>query len=270
MTSSIGIFDSGFGGLSVLKEVVKVLPQYDYVYLGDTARAPYGNRTQDEIYTFTKEGILFLFEKGCELVILACNSASAEALHILQIELIKGENKNKRILGVIIPASEEAVEKTISKKVGVLGTEATISSRAFEREIKKINPSIEVFGVPAPLLVPLVESGKTSESEGVDVVVAEYTKYINKHAVDTVILGCTHYEFLKECIQKNLPSVSLITEGSLVASKLSSYLLRHRDIEERLSRCGKRSFFTTGETVLFDDLGSGFFGDKITSFKVSL
>jgi glutamate racemase len=269
MTSTIGIFDSGFGGLTILKGIVSVLPQYDYVYLGDTARAPYGDRSQETIYEFTRQGVRYLFDQGCELVILACNTASSEALRKIQHEFLVGEYANKRVLGVIIPAIEESVLVTKNKRIGVLATSSTVASHAFLKEIKKKDESIDVFEVAAPLLVPLVEVGEI-HTESTKMIIKNYVDEIKSHDVDTVILGCTHYGILEEEIKSCLGNISVINESMIVAHKLKDYLARHSEIENRLTKASGRVFFTTDNEARFDGLGSGFFGGKISSIKVEL
>ncbi len=261
----IGVFDSGFGGLSILKEIVKVLPQYDYIYLGDSARAPYGDKSQETIYEYTKEGIDFLFNHGAEIIILACNSASSEALRKIQQEYILNKYRSKKVLGVIIPACE-AVAAT-SNRVGVLGTEATVSSHAFTRELQKINPNLEVFEIAAPLLVPLIEAGE-EQSESAKLLVKEYVAKLPQD-IDALILGCTHYSFLIDEFHSVFKG-RVIAEGKVVAERLQDYLSRHSDIEVSLERGSKREFYTTDATETFDKHGSRFFGKEIKSIKTVL
>jgi glutamate racemase len=265
----IGVFDSGFGGLTILKEIVKALPEYDYVYLGDSARAPYGSRSQETICEFTKEGVEFLFAKGAELVILACNSASSEALRKIQHEFLKGKYSSKKVLGVIFPAAEEAVLRTKNKRIGVLGTEATVSSHAFKRELQKLDSKIKVFEVPAPLLVPIVEAGEGG-SESAKLLVKQYVLEALEHNIDTLILGCTHYEILEKDIKRNTKNVNIISEGKVVAKKLKDYLVRHTEIDSKLRKRKKIEFFTTDSKDKFDKLGSRFFGKRIRSLKTSI
>lgn len=274
--SRIGVFDSGFGGLSILKEIVKVIPQYDYVYLGDTARAPYGNRSQETIYEFTCEGIEFLFKNGCDLVVLACNTASSEALRKIQQEFLPEKYPNssdpqtgKKVLGVIIPGAEEAVIKTRNKKIGVLATEATVSSGAFKREIQKLDKRIKVYEVAAPMLVPLVEAGE-DRGESVGMLIKKYVKEVCVHDIDTLVLGCTHYGILESQIKKHANGIKVFSEGKVVAKKLKEYLGRHNEIAKRLSKKGRRMFYTTDSKEKFDKLGSEFFGSEVNSKKVNL
>jgi len=268
-SGKIGIFDSGFGGLSIMKEIVKKLPGYDYIYLGDTARTPYGSRSQDVIFEFTKQGVDFLFKNGAELVILACNTASSEALRKIQSEYLPQKYKGKKVLGVIIPGAEEAVLKTINKKIAVLATEATIASGAFKREIQKIDKTVRVYEVGAPLLVPLIEAGE-DKSESAKLLIKQYVKVALKYKPDTLILGCTHYGILEKEIKRNADDVLIISEGHVVARKLADYLTRHVEILVKLSKQNRLEFFTTDQSENFNKLGSRFFGKKIKSNQVNL
>lgn len=265
----IGIFDSGFGGLSILREIVKVMPQYDYVYLGDSARAPYGSHSQETIYEYTKEGIDFLFSEGAEIIILACNSASSDALHKIQQEYLPAKYMGKKVLGVIIPACEDAVLKTRNKKVGVLGTEATVVSGAFDRELKKLDPKIEVYQQAAPLLVPLVEAGE-EESESAKTIVKRYIDEIISNDIDTLILGCTHYSFFEHEIHKYAPDICLVTEGPVIGLKLLGYLHKHSEVLGKLGNNGGIEFCTTDSSEMFDLHGSRFFGSAIISRHVKV
>ncbi|HEX8993969.1 MAG TPA: glutamate racemase [Candidatus Paceibacterota bacterium] len=270
-TKSIGVFDSGFGGLAILKEVVKQLPEYNYVYLGDNARAPYGARSMEVVYEFTKQAVDFLFAQGCDLVVLACNTASAEALRKIQQDYLpKKYGSHKRVLGVIVPAIEETIVQTETKRVGVIATEGTVSSRAFSRELSKAHPGIEVFEQACPLLVPLVEAGE-HRSDIADLVLAQYLKPLLKKRIDTLVLGCTHYGHLETKIKKIVTSdVSVISEGKIVAKKLKDYLKRHPEIEGALSRKSKLAFYSTDIGERFDMLGTIFFGKPIVSKKAEL
>lgn len=266
----IGVFDSGFGGLDILREIVKKLPDYNYIYLGDTARAPYGARSQETVYKFTEQAVDFLFKKGCWLIILACNTASAEALRGIQQNYLPRNYPDRRVLGVIIPVSEEAGIKTINNKIGVIATNGTVESNAFKRELKKINPKTLVFQQAAPLLVPLVEAGEHN-SEAADLILKNYLRPLIKNKIDTLVLGCTHYGLLKEKIKKIVgKNVSVITEGKIVAGKLKDYLERHPEIEEKIGRKSKTIFYTTDLTDIFSILGSKFFGRKIRPKKIQL
>lgn len=268
MLNPIGIFDSGFGGLDILREVVKVLPEYDYIYLGDTARAPYGSRSQDLIYKFTEQAVNFLFKQKCQLIILACNTASSEALRKIQQEYLPNYYPKKRILGVIIPATEMAVELTNNNRVGVIATEGTITSEAFERELKKLKPEIKVFQKACPLLCPIIEAGE--QTSGVlEVALKNYLAPLIEKNIDVLILGCTHYGLLKDEIRAITgDDVKLVLEGKIVSEKLKGYLKRHPEIENKLTKNSKIEFWTTDLTDKFRVLGSQFFGKPIIPKKV--
>lgn len=265
----IGFFDSGFGGLTILRDVVAKLPNYSYIYLGDTARAPYGTRNEEEILEFTKQGIDFLFSYGAEIIVLACNTASSEALRKIQQQYLPEKYPDKKVLGVVIPTCEDAAHLTNNKKIGVLATVATVRSGSFKRELQKIDSEIEVFEMPAPRLVPIVEEGKDATAEAEEAVKG-YVEEISKNDIDTLILGCTHYGVLKDFAEKYAGVLKVVSESAIVAEKLSKYLERHVEIEQRLKKETRREFFTTGEKEKFDQFGSRFFGEEIKSEKVSL
>lgn len=266
----IGVFDSGFGGLVILKEIVKKLPDYNYIYLGDTARAPYGTRSQETVYKFTEQAVDFLFKKGCWLIILACNTASAEALRKIQKSYLPRNYSDKRVLGVIRPVSEEAGIKTINNKIGVIATNGTVKSNAFKRELKKMNPRMQVFQQAAPLLVPLVEAGEHN-SKAADLIIKNYLRSLIKNKIDTLVLGCTHYGILKEKIKKIVgKNVNVVMEGKIVAGKLKDYLRRHPEINGKIGKQSKTIFYTTDLTDNFSILGSKFFGKKIKPEKIKL
>lgn len=270
MEKSIGIFDSGFGGLNILKEIIKRLPQYDYMYLGDTARTPYGTRSLETVYNFTKQSVDFLFKKGCPLVILACNTASSEALRRIQQDFLSDNHPDKKVLGVVIPASEEAVAKTRNKRIGVIATAGTVNSKSFSREIKKIDEKIKVFQQAAPLLVPFVEAGE-HKSKSAGLMIEKYLRPLFMKGIDTLVLGCTHYGILEKEIKKRTDrKIKIIVEGKVVAAKLENYLKQHPEIERKINQNGWRSFYTTDLTDTFTVLGSKFFGRKITAEKISL
>ncbi|MEY4747056.1 MAG: hypothetical protein RLZZ416_105 [Candidatus Parcubacteria bacterium] len=266
---AIGMFDSGFGGLSVLREVVKVLPQYDYMYLGDNARTPYGTRSSDLVYEFTKQAVDFLFSRRCDLVILACNTASADALRKIQQEYLPKKYPRKRVLGVIVPALEEAIEATKNNRVGVLATEGTVVSKTFPREMKLRAPKIRVFQQAAPLLVPLVEAGER-KTPAAKPILENYIRPLLKKNIDTLILGCTHYGHLEKEIKRIVgKKIRLVSEGPVVARKLNLYLERHPEIESRLTRGKRRTFYTTDLSERFKRLGAVFFGTAIRPQKIT-
>jgi glutamate racemase len=268
--AAIGFFDSGFGGLTILKEVVTKLPQYDYVYLGDTARTPYGNRSQKIIYEFTEEAVTLLFNQGCDLVILACNTASSEALRRIQEEYIPAHYPGKKVLGVLIPAAEEAAAQTKNNRVGVLATEGTVTSGAFIRELQKLNPSVQVFQQAAPLLVPSIEAGEHT-LPATELLLEHYLRPLLVEKIDTLILGCTHYSILETAIKSIVgQEVTIITEGAVVAKKLQDYLQRHPEVEQNILYSGDVRFLTTDATEKFSVLGTEFFGSAVVPEQVML
>lgn len=269
----IGVFDSGFGGLNILKNITEILPEYDYIYLGDSARTPYGSRSQEVIYDYTEQAVNYLFQKNCQLIILACNTASTEALPKIQQQYLPQNYPTRRVLGVIVPTVEEAVRQTSNNSLGLIATESTVNSNSFFREIQKIDPQTKLFSKACPLLVPLVESGEDS-SEILKPILHKYLKPILVEGVDSLILGCTHYGLLEKEIQKVISELNfqtqIISEGKIVAEKLADYLLRHPEIETQLSKNKKRDFFTTDLTEKFQILGSRFFGSEIKIQKIKL
>lgn len=267
---SIGIFDSGFGGLHIMREIVKELPEYSYIYLGDTARTPYGTRSQETVYNFTKQAVEFLLGQKCWLIVLACNTISSEALRKIQKEYLTSHYPKRQVLGVLIPAAELAVGETDNNRVGVIATEGSVGSGAFEREVKKLDPKIRVFQKSCPLLMPIVEAGEQN-SEIVEIVLKKYLAPLVKKNIDTLILGCTHYGLLEEKIKNVLGSkIKVIGEEKIVAKKLKDYLLRHPEIEKNLNKNSRRTFFTTDLTDKFRLLGSKFFGRPIVPEKIKL
>lgn len=266
---SIGVFDSGFGGLSILKGIVKAIPEYNYVYLGDSDRAPYGDRSQETIYEFTKQAVDFLFKQNCEIIILACNTASSESLRKIQQTYLPKYYPNKKVLGVLMPGAEVAVDKKTIKNIAVFATEATVSSGSFKREILKLDPKIQVTEIACSLFVSIVESGEHN-SDFADEAIKKYVKLLPKK-LDALILGCTHYGILKNKIKKHLPKeVRVISEEEIIGKKLKEYLKKHSEIENKLSLKGQRTFYSTDITDKFETLGSDFFGQKIKVKKANL
>ncbi len=268
----IGIFDSGLGGLTVLKAVKEKLPLYNYIYLGDNARAPYGNKSQDVIFSYTKEALEFLFKQGCELVIIACNTASAEALRKIQKEWLPKNYPGKKVLGVLVPAVEELVEyfqseKSLDKKVGIIATEATIESGKYGREIKKLDSEIEIFTKSTPLLVPLVEEGWIEKKETTEIL-EKYLISLKEKGIEALILGCTHYPFLQEKIEKVLGfDIKIINTPIAVADKLDLYFKKHSDLENKIRKDKQLYFCTTDDIEKFRNLGEKFLGEKINDLK---
>ena len=266
----IGVFDSGFGGVSTLKGIVKELPEYSYIYLGDNARTPYGTRSQKTIYDFSCQAVEFLFKNNCELVIFACNTASSKALREIQLNIVNKIYPEKRVLGVLIPAAEEAIKKTRNKKIGVIATEGSINSMAFARELKLIDGDVKVYQKSTPLLVPLVESGE-HRSNIANLILENYLKDLLKKDIDTLILGCTHYGILENKIKKIVgSSINIVSDKRAVPKKLKNYLQRHPEIEKVLKKKNSVNFYTTDITDKFTILGSKFFGKKIEVKKILL
>ncbi len=252
----IGIFDSGLGGLIVMSGIVEALPQYDYVYLGDTARVPYGNRSQQTVYEFTKQAIEALFAKDCALVIVACNTASAEALRRFQEQELQNY-PNRKVLGVLVPAAEAAVAATKTNRIGVLATAGTVHSGAFAREIKKMRPNAEVFQHAAPLLVPLIENNGV---EWAPPILASYLEPLLRQNIDTLILGCTHYPALRKEIEAIVgPDVAIIAQNECVPPKLQDYVSRHPEVARQLSRHASQVFYVTDHTPSYQSLGATLF-----------
>lgn len=261
--SKIGIFDSGFGGLTVLRSIVQRMPQYEYIYLGDSARAPYGPKTQKEIYQYTKEAVSYLFDCDCRLIILACNTASAEALRKIQQEYLPQNFPDRRVLGVIIPTAEKIAEGGRFKKIGILATEGTVNSGAYSREIHKLIPEAEVMQKAAPKLVPLIESGLGNTHE-IEKEISECTAPLLEQHIEALILGCTHYEILAKEFHRLLPrGVQIFQQSPIVAEKLKDYLDRHRDIRESLSLGGGVHYLCTGDSGYFLKEARNLFGYKI-------
>lgn len=265
--SPIGVFDSGYGGLSVFKEIKKELPQYDYLYLGDNARIPYGTRSFETVYGYTLECVNQLFAMGCRLVILACNTASAKALRSIQQNDLPKMDTLRRVLGVIRPTTEIAGQLTRTKQVGILGTPGTVASGSYEIEIHKFFPEVKVFQEACPMWVPLVENNE-HEGPGADYFVKQHIDNLLKKAplIDSVILACTHYPLLYKKIRQFLPeSVQIISQGQIVAQSLKDYLNRHPEIEEVCSKKGRREFYTTDSTEDFDRHAAIFLGEAVKS-----
>jgi glutamate racemase len=261
----IGVFDSGIGGLSILKHFLKKLPQYDYVYLGDTARVPYGNHSQETIYSYTKEAVDFLFSQNCQLIVLACNTASSQALRRLQQEYLPKKYPKQRILGVIVPLAEEVSK---NNKIGVIGTRATISSRAYEQEIKKINPKTEIISHSTPLLVPIIEEANVSRAVS-NKVLKKYLRPLKQANIKNLILGCTHYPFLIKDIRRIMGKNCQVADpGLIVADKLADYLKRHPEFAQDATKKGERIFYLTDKSDNFISLGSKFLGEKIDNWEI--
>ena len=268
----IGIFDSGYGGLTIYNEIHRLLPQYDYIYLGDNARTPYGTRSFDVVYEFTRQSVRYLFQQGCQLVILACNTASAKALRTIQQTDIPALDPNRRVLGIIRPTVECIGDATDSRHVGVLATEGTIKSHSYPLEIRKLFPDIEVTGEACPIWVPLVETNEYN-SDGADYFVKRHVERLLERdpEIDAIILGCTHYPILLDKIRKYTPeNVKLITQGTAVATSLKKYLDNHPRMEAMCTKGGTTLFCTTEADGKFGDQASLFLDQPIEVKTVTL
>lgn len=249
----IGIFDSGYGGLTIFSEIYKELPNYDYIYIGDNARTPYGTRSYDVVYQYTLEAVKKLFSLGSHLIILACNTASAKSLRTIQQHDLPLIDPDRRVLGVIRPSAEVIDKYTTTKHVGILGTEGTVLSESYLLEINKLFPEIKVVQEACPMWVPLVENNEIG-NEGCDYFIKRnITNLLQKdNAIDAVILGCTHYPLLLESIKKFLPSsINIITQGEIVALSLADYLKRHPEIDKKCSKNAHLRFYTTESPEIF-------------------
>lgn len=268
----IGVFDSGYGGLTILSKIREILPEYDYIYLGDNARAPYGTRSFEVVYAFTLQAVTRLFEMGCHLVILACNTASAKALRSIQINALPHLDSARRVLGVIRPTVECIGNITRSRHVGVLATSGTIKSESYPLEIRKLFPDIKVSGEACPLWVSLVENNE-AQGDGTDYFIR---KYINEllakdREIDTAILGCTHYPILLPKIQQYMPAgITIVSQGQLVADSLKDYLHRHPEIDIKCTRGGKCTYYTTEAEEKFIESASIFLNEAITVRRIEL
>ena len=267
LKKSIGVFDSGYGGLTLLKEIVKQLPDYDYLYLGDNARSPYGTRSFDTVYEYTLQCVKQLFDMDCELIILACNTASAKALRSIQQKDLAGIDPNKRVLGVIRPTTEVVGNYSKTGHIGIFGTKGTVASNSYSIEIEKFFPALEVHQVACPMWVPLVENNEL-ETEGADYFIQKNIDSLlsKSEEIDTIILGCTHYPLLLDKIKKHLPSnITILSQGEIVAKSLADYLNRHDALDQKLSKNGSLKFYTTDKTETFDKAASRFYGKEIKS-----
>jgi glutamate racemase len=268
----IGIFDSGFGGLTVMKEIVRRLPQYDYIYLGDNARAPYGPRSFDTVYKYTLQAVKWFFERDCALVILACNTASAKALRTIQQNDLPHIDPSRRVLGIIRPVTENANHFSKTKHIGILGTEGTVSARSYVIEIQKFFPDLSVTQEACPMWVPLVENGEY-DSPGADYFVQKHINNILQAdpQIDALVLGCTHYPLLMNKIKKYLPArVNVISQGEIVAASLADYLQRHPEIESRCEKNGRYVYYTTESPEVFNTTASHFCQEPIIALHTSL
>ncbi|WP_298611324.1 glutamate racemase [uncultured Odoribacter sp.] len=270
----IGVFDSGYGGLTVLKEIMSVLPQYDYVYLGDNARTPYGTRSFDVVYRYTDQAVRKLFELGCPLVVLACNTASAKALRTIQQVDLPRLDSSLRVLGVIRPSVEALANYTRNGHIGIMATKGTVASESYLLEIEKLyGPGcFHITQVACPMWVPLVENNELTGA-GTEYFVKKYADelFAADPRIDTVILGCTHYPLLRTLIARYMPAdVKLIEQGHIVADRLRDYLVRHPEMEKRIGKKGNVSYLTTEKTGLFDRMAGMFIGKNLSAEQIEL
>ncbi len=268
----IGIFDSGYGGLTILNKIREKLPQYDYIYLGDNARSPYGTRSFEIVYEFTLQAVNKLFEMGCHLIILACNTASAKALRSIQINDLPNIDASRRVLGVIRPTVERIGDITASRHVGILATAGTIRSESYPMEIHKLFPDIKVSGVACPMWVPLVENNE-AHSEGADYFIRKYIDQLMEKdpKIDTILLGCTHYPILLPKIQRYVPkNIRVVPQGEYVADSLKDYLKRHPEMDRKCTRNGSCLFYTTEAEEKFTESASTFLKQKVKATRISL
>ncbi len=268
----IGIFDSGYGGLTILHSIRQLLPQYDYLYLGDNARAPYGTRSFDVVYEFTRQAVVKLFEQGCQLVILGCNTASAKSLRSIQQNDLPLIDPTRRVLGVIRPTAEVIGQLTLSRHVGIFATEGTIKSESYNLEIQKLFPDIRVSGVACPFWVPLVEYNE-ADSPGADYFVKKRIDQLMRldPQIDTIILGCTHYPLLLPKIHKYIPrGIRIVSQGEYVANSLQRYFERHPDMEQRCTKGGQVEYLTTENPEKFKEQAQIFLHEPVEVTNITL
>ena len=272
----IGVFDSGLGGLFVMRALARKLPRYDYVYLGDTQRVPYGNRSPQTVYRFLEEAVEYLFKKDCGLIIVACNTASAEALRKIQRQYLPRHWPKRRVLGVIIPTVEEALKYPKTRRLGVLATQGTVNSRAYVREAKKLNPRVKVYENPAPMLVPLIENSEwkrarlaEASAKRAEPFVREYLAPLKRKKIEKLVLGCTHYPALKKMI-KRISGVPVVSQDEIVPRKLKDYLKRHPEIDSRLSKKGKRELLVTDITLAYGEIARRWFNSNAKLKRIAL
>jgi glutamate racemase len=262
----IGIFDSGYGGLTIMKEIVAVLPQYDYLYLGDNARTPYGNRGKETVTRFTEEAINFLFEKGCQLIVIACFTSSALALRELQEKYLRNKKspyRDRKILGVIRPVVEYAAKTSRSGRIGVVATRGTVASNAFEIELKHQKPILTVIQQACPLLVPFIEEGWHKKPEA-RMILKKYLRPLKSHNIDALVLGCTHYPLMIDEFKRIMnKKTQVLDSGKIVAKSLQNYLARHPEIERQLTRGESKKFLTTDDAERFAEFAKNFSGVKM-------
>lgn len=268
----IGVFDSGYGGLTILHEIRQLLPQYDYMYLGDNARAPYGSRSFEVVYKFTRQAVLKLFEQGCHLVILGCNTASAKALRSIQHRVLPELCPDRRVLGIIRPTAESISELTTTRHIGILATEGTIRSRSYELEIEKQAPDVKVSGQACPLWAAIVEANE-ADSPGADYFVKKRIDQLmlQDPDIDAIVLGCTHYPLLMRSIVRNCPpGVRIVPQGAYVANSLKDYLARHPEMEAKCTKHSTCRYLTTESEERFKECAQIFLNEKVDAENVTL
>ena len=268
----IGVFDSGYGGLTILHEIRQLLPQYDYMYLGDNARAPYGSRSFEVVYKFTRQAVLKLFEQGCHLVILGCNTASAKALRSIQHRVLPELCPDRRVLGIIRPTAESISELTTTRHIGILATEGTIRSRSYELEIEKQAPDVKESGQACPLWAAIVEANE-ADSPGADYFVKKRIDQLmlQDPNIDAIVLGCTHYPLLMRSIVRNCPpGVRIVPQGAYVANSLKDYLARHPEMEAKCTKRGTCRYLTTESEERFKECAQIFLNEKVDAENVTL
>lgn len=264
----IGIFDSGLGGLVIAKSIFKKLPKYDYIYLGDTQNLPYGEKTSAEIYRYTKKAVDFLFKQNCELVIVACNTSSALALRRLQQQYLPKVYPGRRILGVVVPTLEVADNSHRRKKIGVIGTFATIKSHIYKKELQKIDSKAEIFELATPKLVPLIEANSLQQAKKT---LKLYLKALQKENIEALVLGCTHYPILKREVKGLMgKKIEVISQDEIIPGKLVDYLKRHSEFEKKLAKHRKREFLVTALNKNFADVAARLFGRKLKLKLINL
>jgi len=272
ISGPIGVFDSGYGGLTVLRQIRQLMPEYDYLYLGDNARAPYGTRSFEVVYQFTLQAVRKLFDMGCPLVVLACNTASAKALRTIQQRDLPCIDPSRRVLGVIRPTAEYIGNITQTRHIGIFATPGTIRSQTYDMEISKLFPDIKVTGQSCPMWVPLIENGEY-DSDGADFFVKKNISQLLSQDpdIDAIILGCTHYPLLYNKIRKHTPThIHLISQGEYVAKSLAEYFRRHPDMESRITKGNTIRFLTTEHPTSFGENATVFLGEPITAERVIL
>jgi glutamate racemase len=268
----IGVFDSGYGGLTILKELQLALPTHDFIYLGDNARAPYGTRSYDTVYQYTLEAVDWLFDKGCDLVILACNTASAKALRTIQQKDLASRGSHKRVLGVIRPTTEVIGLFSTTKEVGIVGTKGTVESESYPVEIAKFFPEVKVYQQACPMWVPMIENRSYGTPGALYFIEQDLNSlFIQSTKIDTLLLGCTHYPLLLDTIKSMVPAgVTVLTQGSIVAESLVDYLKRHSALDSTLTRGNSCFFYTTDATNDFDGHATDFLGYAVHSLPALL